>query len=188
MGRALTTRGAVMVALAAATVLLSGCAPAAPPAAESPPPSSQPIFASDAEALAAAEAAYAEYLAVGDSVLSGGGVDTESLLAVATGAALAGELETAESYASNGYRSIGTSKFDTLSIQNVEDVNQGALVTVYLCADVSDVDVVSADGNSVVNADRRDRIPLEVGLLSSEEDASKLLVSRSKVWSGADFC
>ena len=182
------TRGAVMVALATAAALLSGCAPAAPPAAEPPPTSSPPIFASDEEALAAAEAAYAEYLAVSDFVLSGGGSDTDSLREVATGAALTGELETARSFASNGYRSIGISKFDALSVQSVEDVTRGALVTVYLCSDVSGVDVVDADGNSVISAGRQDRIPLEVGLLSSEEDASRLLVSRSKVWSGADFC
>ena len=55
--------------------LLAGCLPTDPPV--TPPPTSdlEPVFASDEEALAAAEEAYGAYLAAADEILSSGGAD-----------------------------------------------------------------------------------------------------------------
>lgn len=59
------------------------------------------------------------------------------------------------------------------------------LVTVYVCLDVSDVDVVDGTGKSVVTASRPDRQPLEVDIDNVEH---VLKVSRSEAWSGDNFC
>ena len=66
------------------SLMLGGCVPSAPAASPTPEPSSTPVFASEEEALAAAEEAYAAYLAVIDEIHADGGAGVERLEVVAT--------------------------------------------------------------------------------------------------------
>ena len=71
--RALTTVAGVAIG----ALLLSGCLPQQPTATPPPEATAAPIFASDEEALAAATAAYAAYLAMSDQILKDGGKDPD---------------------------------------------------------------------------------------------------------------
>lgn len=71
------------VALATIILLLVGCMPAQPVVTPVPVPSHIPLFASDADALFAATAAYAAYLAMSAQITRGGGANTERPLDVA---------------------------------------------------------------------------------------------------------
>ena len=60
-------------------LVLAGCAPDVPAIQVPPTPTVTPLFASDEEALAAAEEAYAAYLAMSDEITSDGGERPERI-------------------------------------------------------------------------------------------------------------
>jgi hypothetical protein len=151
--------------------------------------SEPPVFATDEDALAAATEAYAAYLSVVDRVLEAGGKGAEQLASVATGDALAAEIEAASEYGGHGYRSKGRSQFDSVKLQSVDVQDDGTFeMTAYLCADATGVDVIDSAGVSIVPANRADRFPLQVGFQSSNLVKGPLRVSTSESWSGQNFC
>ncbi|GAB3128435.1 hypothetical protein GCM10027056_29830 [Glaciibacter psychrotolerans] len=156
--------------------------PVSPP---TPAPSThEPVFASNAEALAAATAAYAQYQALSSLIGQEGGLDPDRMARVAVGQALDAEIESMRSLSKSGLRGHGQLAFDSLVIQSA-NLDDGSLV-VYLCLDVSQTDVVDSDEVSVVPPDREVRYPLEVSFVSGAKRV--LLVERSESWSGEDFC
>ena len=169
----------VLVAALAAT----GCAPK-PAAPHTPAPTSTPLFASDEEALAAAEEAYAAYLSVTDAIFEGGAEDLSSLESVATGTQLDADTAGFEEVFANGFRSTGSTTFRDVRLQRSAADNQDVqqVVVVYLCEDVSRVDVFDSTGASVVQANRPDTTQYEVTFdVASPSDAA-LLVSDKVPW------
>jgi len=166
------------------TLSASGCASEAPAADPTPTLSATPLFASDEEALAAAEEAYAAYLAVTDEIYAEGGAGSDRLASVAAGTLLEADSTGMADVAKLGYRSVGETKFDSFSLQsyspNAADLK--SIVVAYLCQDVSAVDVFDPSGSSVVSDDRPDRTRLEV-TFDGLEDSRQLLVSNKVAWS-----
>ena len=180
-------RSAVWRAGAAAAVVLvalavGGCVGEEPDGTPSPEPTATPLFGSDEEALAAAEEAYGRYQAVSDAILSDGGANPERLLEVATEEKLQYELDGYDELRSNGYVAAGRSEFDRMTIQNRDDSS----VTVYVCDDITSLDVLGPDGSSVVAPDRPDRFPRTVTFTPNSE--LMLIVSNTDEWTGEDFC
>ncbi len=64
-----------VVTLAVLLLVLTGCTPGDEVVVPDPEPTVEPMFATDEEALAAAEEAYGAYLAASDASLAGGGVE-----------------------------------------------------------------------------------------------------------------
>ena len=180
-----TAVAVVLVAALAAT----GCAPE-PAAPHTPAPTSTPLFASDEEALTAAEEAYAAYQRVSDEILSEGGQDPERLLEVATEAQYEYEKSGFDEAKSQGLRSIGASRFDTMTIQDrKEEFGDGTLVlSVRFCEDVGGVDIVNAAGVSVVDMGRPARFPRVAYFDASQPPKRRLLVSTVEEWEGTDYC
>ncbi|GAA3872004.1 hypothetical protein GCM10022381_13830 [Leifsonia kafniensis] len=174
--------------LIASVLVVSGCASAPAPVPSETPTAAAPVFASDEEALAAATEAYAAYQVMIDQALAADEIDTTRFGDVLTGDALRSELETADMYTTRGYRSIGTSKFDSLRIQSIDLNSRVPGMSTYLCSDVSDVDVVNYKGESVVPTTRADRFPIVVEFLPSDPTSKRLLVSSSESWAGKNFC
>jgi len=173
----------------AAILLLPGCTGDAPLVLPSPESSTAPVFASDEEALAAAEAAYGEYLRLLDEIFSDGGVGGDRLNAVAAAELVERQAVGFEEAMAAGETSFGTTTFDSMELQQYDSGAPGgdSIVTVYVCQDVSQVDVRDKQGNSVVADGRATRIPFEVAFdLSSTQ--SKLIVGSTEIWTGADFC
>lgn len=169
---------------------LSGCFQSSPVVLPEPEPSVAPIFASEEEALAAAEEAYGRYLAVLDEIFADGGKEPERLLDVATEAALDSVMPSFLSYESKGKRSIGYTAFDTASIQSMDTTGQaeGDVVIMCACEDYSALDVVDSDGNSTVAVERVTRWPVTVSFDHVRATADTLIVSLVEPWTGADFC
>jgi hypothetical protein len=170
-------------AVVALCVALSAAGCTQPPTAPSPSPtpSATPLFESDAAALAAAEEAYAAYLAVTDQVFAEGGTGLERLDTVAAGALLEADRTGLLEAAAAGYRSTGTTTFSATSLQRFGTDSEGmAELVVYLCEDVSDVDVLDGSGNSVVSVDRPDQVRYQVSFSSSRDKT--LVVSNKEVW------
>jgi len=165
---------------------LAGCdaEPAEPPSA---PPTSPapPIFASDEEALAAAEAAYAAYLAASNEIFRDGGRDRERIREVASDE-YAGVLEEEfESFEKRGLRMTGATGYDIVALVDA-DLTTGATQT-YACLKVGDSRILDADGNDVTV---RNRPAVVAVLLTFELDAAGrgLVLGGSETWSGESFC
>ena len=169
---------------------LTGCAPEpAPRASETTAPTDAPVFASDEQALAAATEAYAAYLVIIDTLLADGGRDTSGLADVTSEKALKAETDSASLYLDRGYRSVGSTSFDSMQLQSIEDDGRGrTVVSAYLCSDVTGVDVVDSAGASVVADDRLDRFPLQVTFQNSKVASKDLLISSSASWTGKNYC
>src|SRR5690606_919779 len=82
------------------TLVLAGCTQPDPMPTPPPTPSAAPVFASDEEALAAAEEAYGKYLETVDAILADGGSNAERLKPLVTSALFEHEREGFATYAS----------------------------------------------------------------------------------------
>ena len=161
-------------------LVLTGCVGSDPPVTPAPTPTSTPLFASDAEALKAAEAAYKRFNDVADEILHEGGADPDRLKAVATGSLLSSNITGFKSYQAMGYRSIGSIASSDFRLEQLA-ADRKRTVTVYVCEDVSGVDVIDSSGKSVVPASRPDRQTMEIGF---DSVAPGVLVASSKLaWS-----
>jgi hypothetical protein len=181
-----TAATATALGITLSIAALASCANPRPGEMPVPTPSVTPVFASEEEALAAAGEAYQRYLDVTNLVGQSGWKDTSKLPDVSRGDALDAALANAEQFAQKGWIQTGDGSFDTLSIQQFDDGGAGSVeIVAYLCLIVSGVDVLDANGASVVSPDRPDRLPFEVQIDDSER---KMKIARSEAWSGASFC
>lgn len=186
-GRALRTAAMLSVALIATA--LSGCAssPTPPTPAPSPSPTASPLFASEEEALAAATEAYAAYLAAVETVGANGGEGDDLLAEVAGGRLLEEELGSAANYRRERLRSTGTTTFDSVSLQRLGSSGAEPALTVLLCLDVTNSDVLDQEGKSQVVGSRIERFPLQVAF-AEFDDSPRVLPVESETWSGDNFC
>ncbi|WP_108250351.1 hypothetical protein [Planctomonas deserti] len=176
----------VVTVTAALLLVLVGCTQPSPEPTPTPSPAPNPVFASDEEALAAAEKAYADYLAMSDLIAQEGGAHPERMEEVATGEALTDGIADAARYEESGYFGVGVSKFDRMSVQSRTDGPPPTLRT-YVCLDVSGTKIVDSSGTTVVETPGSPRTPLEVSFERVERGGS-WLVSDSVLWEGANFC
>jgi hypothetical protein len=165
-------------------MMLSGCVDAMPQVSGSPSPKVTPVFATEEEALAAATEAYREYVRVSDEVFADGGTNPERMKSVAVGDQLTADLVGFRKALSMNVRSTGGTTFQPLQLQqHDENLRQGrSIVVVYLCEDVSMVDVVDAHGASVVSSTRPNVVSYEVRFYTKKDMPHCLLVSGKEPW------
>jgi len=174
-----------LVLATAVMLALAGCVPSDSPATSEPSASLTPVFASDAEALAAAEAAYAAYQAAVDKVLVDGGSDPGRLQPLVSKRVYADELKGFRLASSKGWRSTGGTTFDHFTLESYTPSDPSEVVIAYVCSDVSSVNVFDASGASVVAESRPDRTPFEVTFALRDGD---LTMASNDVWSGGGVC
>lgn len=170
-----------VTAALALMLLLSGCVPTPPAETPVASPSPTPVFASEEEALAAAEEAYAAYLAVSNQVFAEGGANPERLNSVATGDFLADEMAGFERVRASGWRSTGLTAYRDVVLQSYAPGSSTGVVGIYVCEDVSGVDVLDASGVSVVSPSRPDTTTMQV--IFDLGDSNTLLISSREAWS-----
>lgn len=188
-GSDMRTAPALLTGLLVALTLVA-CVPDNEPVRPDPSPTASPIFASDEEALAAAEAAYGAYLAVSDQILAEAGADSDRLLSVATSDLYADAIAGFESFASKEWRSVGTTSFDSAELQNFDPhaTPGDPMVVFYVCVDLSGIDVLDSTGTSVVSPNRIDRSPYQVAVTTVDADDAGLIVAGDEPWGGENFC
>lgn len=164
-------------------LLMTGCAAQDPTARPTPRPTSTPVFASDDEALAAAEAAYAEYLKVSDAISADGGANPDRIAPFVTPERFADETEVFSELQDEGLTISGATTFDSMSVQQ----HDHTVIETYVCLDVSTVVVLDHSGVDVTPTDRTNRIPLAVSF-EIDLGTGKLPISASNVWDGDNFC
>jgi hypothetical protein len=173
--------GAVTVA---GMLLLAGCGGGDPIPTLPPTPTATPIFASEEEALAAAEEAYAAYQAAVDLALQT--LDDDGLANVATGLALESALASVEDFEQSDRHQVGSTKVVSVAPVDVSSLIEGDgtdVSQIYACIDLSSVSVVSSDGSSSQSSVAI--LPMIAGLTW---DGERLLVAEEEVWDGSNFC
>lgn len=180
-----TLVGAVTVA---GMLLLTGCGGGDPIPTLPPTPSATPIFASEEEALAAAEEAYAAYLVVSNLISSEGGIEPERISQHATGDFYESALEGFQTLRDNQWRTVGESVLTSAELQyaDLEESDRGQVAAAYVCVDVSGVDVLDAEGTSVVSPDRPSLQAFEVFFDLTPEGSLK--ISDRLPWEPAAIC
>jgi hypothetical protein len=168
-------------------IAVAGCASTPAPQPTTNPPTAAPIFESDEEALAAATEAYANYLRVHDLYWAEGG-SPEQFLDLSTGSAHAQDVESIEAWRESGWRGVGVTSFDSMSLQGTRTEDGLQSIDTYVCLDVSESDVVDGAGMSVAKPDRPLRLPMQVGFVVEAHGSTDLKVARSEVWQGKNFC
>ncbi len=174
---AMLLRRAVAPLAILAALALAGCSAPEPEAEATVAPTEEPLFASEEEALAAAEEVYSAYQAAVDRTLNNGGSSTDDLTAYATIPVVELQKEGFTTFSESGWRSEGSTKLDTWTLQSFDDAN--STVTFYVCKDVSDVRVFDASGQSVVSADRPSRAAVQVRAVTTRGD---LVIAEESVW------
>ena len=177
----------VVTVTAALVLVLAGCTQPSPEPTPTPSPAPNPVFASDEEALAAAQKAYADYLAMSDLIFQEGGRQPERLKMVATDAIVESESAAFAEIERNGWRSDGATRFDSATLQAATYTGWSSTsITIYACSDVSGLDVLDPAGNSVVSADRPARQSFELTFVGSPDE--RLLLDEKELWEGAGVC
>jgi hypothetical protein len=179
-------RAAIATSIALAGALLvsvAGCAaaPTASPAGSSAPSAAAPLFASDAEALAAATAAYSKYLEVSDQIARDGGANPERLKPYVSASLLEQQVKEYQAIAGKALHAAGSSSFNSLKLQS----RTVSGVSAYVCLDVSGLRVLNAANSDVTPSSRQSKIPLSISVASA---TSGFLVDSSDVWTGTNFC
>jgi hypothetical protein len=180
------------------TLAASGCAatpvPVASPPAPFPTPfsttSAAPVFASNDEALAAAIEAYAAYEDMATVVFAEGGNEPERMRSVTAGVYEENIVQAFTKAHADGLRSTGVTKFDGVRLQRVDEKTSGGVgvVVLYLCSDVSHLDILDVNNVSQVPADRVSRTALEVGFDWEPGLVGVLTVGSRSVWKGGGVC
>lgn len=168
-------------------VALAACSTQAPVTPTTTDTSTEkPLFATDEEALAAAQTAYANYLEVSDQIARDGGANPERLKGLVSEDLYQQQADAYLSLAESGNHAGGVSSFDHLRIQQIAGGGNTPTVNAYLCLDVSNNPVISGEGSDVTPNSRESRIPLEVSFTVGK--SKNLIIESSDVWTGSNFC
>jgi hypothetical protein len=151
-----------------------------------PTPTSTPIFASEEEALAAAEEAYGAYLEMSNLIANDGGAEPERIAPFVTEEQLPDELDGSKNYSDHNVHSTGATRITGVTLQQYLETDDQAEVVIYACLDVTDARLVDAGGVDVTPASRAPQVTLEVTLQSGRPGA--LLIADSQLWSNSDSC
>ena len=178
-------------ALLAVAVLLTlaGCVPSTSHPTAAPSASATPVFASDAEALAAAEKAYAAYLKVSAEITADGGTGESRIDPLVTKAQAIRERATYQYFVDRKFRTTGAPVLSKIELQQVTSAADGVTeVGAYVCVDATDVRIIDSAGGDAIPEGRVNRTALQITMQSSRAHPSKLLVSESTTWSGPGIC
>ena len=177
--------------LAIATLIacsVAGCLPLDPAPLPTIAPTGTPLFSSDEEALAAAEEAYAAYLAVSDQIAQEGGANPDRLAAYVTDEWLVNEVDAFTRLAETGRRQIGQTTFRNTALQQYEVSPMGESITVYACLDFGATKFVDELGQDVSAPERLTVATFEIQLAVSKDRTAQLLVSGSELWETQSVC
>jgi hypothetical protein len=171
-----------LIAIPLIAIALTGCAAQQPtPQQSSVAEEQKPLFSSDEEALAAAQAAFANYLEVSDQIARDGGANPERLEPLLGTQQYQLEADSFHGYISKQIHASGQMSFDTIHIAS----SGNSELSVYLCLDSSESRVLDSGGVDVTPEGRIDRWPLLVNF-KSENGALKIV--GSDTWTGKNFC
>lgn len=151
----------LLAAIAAASLALAGCVPGDGPApTPSPTATATAVFASEEEALAAAEEVYRAYMATMVEITHDGGAAGERLAPYVTDTFFASESAVFARYQES--RWIATGEISPLSMTIQRANIASGDISAYVCNDYTTFDILDSSGASVVSSDRPDLVEFVV--------------------------
>ena len=176
-----------LIAIPLIAIALAGCSVQQPAPKETAAATDQkPLFATDEEALSAAQSAYAKYLEVSDQIARDGGANPERLRGLVSDALYSEQLSAYKELQSSGIHAGGSTAMDHFRIQDFSNLASNDAFTTYVCLDVSSNPVLDSEGKDVTPSDRQSRIPLSISFIA--EGSQHLIINTSEVWTGTNFC
>lgn len=173
----------------AAVIALAGCVQNPTHVIPTADPTVAPVFASDADALAAAKTTYLAYSRASDAIGADGGKNPLRIANLVTRDDLATETTVFDSFSKTGERLIGSSVISHFQLQEVDQSRNGIVtLTAYACDDVSASRLISKSGIDVTPVNRQEIVPLQVHFKNARSGSKVLLVNGSERWSGKNFC
>lgn len=171
----------------AAVLLLGGCVPGDAQVAPPPAQTTEPIFASDEEALAAATEAYEAYLAMSDLIAQEGGKDPERIAPYVTKEWLKQEMKGNKELADSGRVLVGNFRVTQTTLQQMF-VDESALVNIviYACVSPSGARLLGPSGKDVTPPELKAAWPTEATF--SATDPTSLLLMRDEPWPTDSYC
>jgi hypothetical protein len=183
-----------ILAVTSITVLaLAGCsgteAPGPPTSEISSTPNAEPtpMFASDDEALAAAELAYRNYIAVSDEIARDGGADIERIESIVTSDMFIQDSRASALYSTGKLHAAGFTAVESFRFQSLNNTSTESVLAAYVCLRFDALRILDDQGADVTPASRSNSLPLVVRMISIEPTPF-FLMSSSEVWSGSNFC
>lgn len=175
-----------MVVAAAVLLGLTGCSPTPPPIELPPSPSSTPLFASEEEALAAAEEVYGAYSRAANQIAQEGWQDLSVVEPFVTPDFFAIITDYATDLNAAGYRREGNIAFQAIGIQRQSVTANGfTLVETYICVDLTDSRTVDSSGTAVVDTVPLESQPFVAQVLFSSDQGR---IDAEEPWGGVSFC
>jgi hypothetical protein len=176
----------------AALLSIAGCVPSTAEPAVTPSATASaaaPVFASDEEALAAARGVYEQFVSTIDTVMAENGARPERIDEFAVPALADEEKKGIQEFVTKGYKVAGRASVTNAVLQSrVNDSGLKKVVTLYVCMDVSGIEVVDSTGTSIVEDTRPDRAALEVTFDAQKEKLTELVVASKSAWNGGGVC
>jgi hypothetical protein len=189
-----STLKAAEVALSAALVAtallaIGGCSDSSSPVIPKSEPTFTPVFATDAEAVAAAEKDYAGYIATIVSVANSDHPNPELISAWVTPAELKPLVDSYYRIANAGDRERGAITVLQFTLQDLQQKPSGRVIlTAYACDDVSEFYLVDKTGSVLTSPDSQSILPMQVQFRNAKPGSKTLLMNERKLWTGRDFC
>ncbi|QEE62046.1 hypothetical protein FVA74_11070 [Salinibacterium sp. dk2585] len=182
-------RALALPTVAVALLLLTSCTPSSGDDAPTAPPSASadaPIFESEDEALAAADATITDYWRIANAVLQAGGEGVERFEQIVTPRRMEAERGTAEVLEREGFYQVGNFEVEPATFQQMLGSPAGKRLIVTVCVDYSDVRMVNSDGLEAERSNTSPRITHQVELHSvSDQDPLSLKLDKSDPWPGS---
>ena len=173
----------------AAALLLSGCVPQVPAVVPPPEQTTEPVFASDEEALAAATDAYTAYLAMSDLIAQEGGANPERIAPFVTEEWLKKEIQGNRDLVASGRKLVGGVEVRSTSVQQVfGDTVTPVTVVIYACLNPNGARLLDASGADVTPELFSSAWTTEATLVSTSDAKSHLLVAKDEPWSDTSVC
>jgi len=166
-----------------AVFVLSGCVAPQSIVMPTSAQTSTPVFASDEEALAAATAAYTEYLRVSDAITADGGANPERIKPLVTAEQYAVELAGFTSLSAEGWQTRGESTFTNALLQTYDVAGN---VSIYVCSNTAGIQVTDSAGVDVTPASAQKQQTLQVSFFAGSNVG--LVLERTEVWDSKANC
>lgn len=171
-----------LIAIPLIALALAGCSAQKSQPKESTTAAEQkPMFATDEEALAAAQAAYANYLEVSDQIARDGGANPERLKGLVSAQLLTESEGVFSDYLEKSIAVEGQTAFDSLHVAGISSKS----ASFYVCLDVGGTRLVSANVGDVTPAGRQSRLPI---IFEISKTGGAFTIESSEVWSGRNYC
>ncbi|ROR83010.1 hypothetical protein EDD42_3112 [Plantibacter flavus] len=166
---------------------LTACTASEPAPAPSRTP---PVFENEEQALAAVTETYQEFLDISNTILVEGGVDVDRINAIVGGQLVDAEHENLTELSTQGLSLTGAPTLVSMQLQEwyPQPDAAGVIALARACMDLTAVQVLDGDGNSVVETDRPSTRTWSIAIGPGNEGQQRFVLTSRDFLSEGSSC